>query len=161
MRTKQAPIWLKDLVTSPSHKSVPYSMTNYISYDGVSPKYQCYLAAFSSIVEPTTFEKAVKDPRWVDAMQAEITALESNHTWDVVPLPDDKVSIVCKWMYKVNYKATGEVERFKARLVAKGYIQQKGIGYQETFSPVVKMVTVRTILAVAASEHWHIHQMDV
>ncbi|XP_075095171.1 uncharacterized protein LOC142173476 [Nicotiana tabacum] len=96
LRTKQAPIWLKDFVTLPSHKSVPYSIASYISYDGISPKYQCYLAAFSSIVEPTTFEEAVKDSRWVDAMQAEIAALESNHTWDAVPLADDKVPIGCK-----------------------------------------------------------------
>nr|XP_009785433.1 PREDICTED: uncharacterized protein LOC104233697 [Nicotiana sylvestris]XP_016444428.1 PREDICTED: uncharacterized protein LOC107769706 [Nicotiana tabacum] len=129
LRTKQAHIWLKDFVTCPSHKAVPYSIANYISYDGVSPKYQCYLDAFSSIVEPTTIEDAVKDPIWVEAMQAEITALESNHTWDVVPLPADKVPVGCKWIYKVKYKATGEVERFKARLVTKGYSQQEGIDY--------------------------------
>nr|XP_016492856.1 PREDICTED: uncharacterized protein LOC107812310 [Nicotiana tabacum] len=69
LRTKHTHIWLKDFVIGPSYKYVPYYIANYISYDGVSPKYQCYLAVFSSIVEPTTFEEAVKDLRWVDAMQ--------------------------------------------------------------------------------------------
>ena len=45
--------------------------------------------------------------------------------------------------------------------MAKGYSQQEGIDYKETFSPVVKMVTVRTIVSLATARHWHIHQMDV
>ena len=62
---------------------------------------------------------------------------------------------------KVKYKSTGEVERYKARLVAKWYNQQEGIDYQETFSPVVKMKTVRTVLSLAAKNGWCVHQMDV
>ncbi|XP_016477881.2 putative mitochondrial protein AtMg00820 [Nicotiana tabacum] len=123
---------MKDFVSLPGHMSVHYSIANYVSYDGISPKYQAYLAAFCTIPELTTFEEVVQDPRWVDAMQDEIAALESNHTWHVVSLPEGKVPIGCKWIYKVKYKATREVEKFKARLVDKGYSQQEGIDYQET-----------------------------
>ncbi|XP_016490458.1 uncharacterized protein LOC107810215 [Nicotiana tabacum] len=96
LRTRQAPIWMKDFVSQPGHKSIPYSIANYVSYDRISPKYKVYLTAFSAIQERTSFEQAAQGPRWVEAMQAEIAALESNHTWDVVSLPKGKVPIGCK-----------------------------------------------------------------
>ncbi|XP_070009211.1 uncharacterized mitochondrial protein AtMg00820-like [Nicotiana sylvestris] len=76
-------------------------------------------------------------------MKLEIKALESNHTWEVVSLPEGKTHIWCKWIYKIKYKATWEIERFKAMLVDKGYSQREGIDYQETFSPVIKMQSPR------------------
>ena len=83
-------------------------------------------------------------------MKAEIDALQANHTWVMCKLPLGKVPIGCKWVYKIKLKADGSVERYKARLVAKGFTQTEGIDFYETFSPVVKFVTVRTLLALAA-----------
>ena len=90
-----------------------------------------------------------------------MAALDVNQTWELVPLPEGKKAIGCKWVYKVNHKADGTIERYKSRLVAKGYAQTYGIDYEETFAPVAKMSTVRTVIVVATTKGWFMHKMDV
>ncbi|KAL8133051.1 hypothetical protein AgCh_008493 [Apium graveolens] len=114
-----------------------------------------------TIKEPLSYKEAANNPVWIAAMQKELEALHTNNTWDLVPLPANKKPIGSKWVFKVKLKSDGSLERCKARLVAKGYNQKHGIDYQETFSPVVKMSTVRILLALAASRNWELHQLDV
>ena len=94
-------------------------------------------------------------------MNAEILALVSNNTWTLTPLTSNKKAIGCKWVYRVKYKADGSVKRFKARLVAKGFTQQEGLNFIETFSPVAKLTTIKTLLAISAVKGWHLVQLDV
>ncbi|KAL0399301.1 UNVERIFIED_CONTAM: Retrovirus-related Pol polyprotein from transposon RE2 [Sesamum radiatum] len=111
--------------------------------------------------EPRCYKQASTNPQWVDAMKHEIQALERNGTWEVVPLPDGKQTVGCKWVFKVKLKDDGSLDRYKARLVAKGYTQVEGVDYTERFSPVAKAVTVRLFLAIGTAKQWPIHQIDI
>ncbi|GKV19001.1 hypothetical protein SLEP1_g29301 [Rubroshorea leprosula] len=117
--------------------------------------------AISNEDEPKSFSQAIQNPKWRQAMEDEIAALEKNHTWTLEPLPPDKQPIGCKWVYKIKYKADGTIERYKARLVAKGFTQVEGLDYHDTFAPVAKLVIVRCLLAVASIRNWELHQLDV
>ena len=83
----------------------------------------------SSVVVSERLEEALRDPKWVEAMQSEMDALEKNGTWTLVDLPDNKKPVGCKWVYTLKYNAEGKIERYKARLVAKGYTQTYGIDF--------------------------------
>jgi hypothetical protein len=69
--------------------------------------------------------------------------------------------IDCKWVYKVKRKADGSLDRYKARLVAKGFKKSYGIDYEGTFSPVIKLAIIRTILSIAVFRGWSLRQLDV
>ncbi|XP_051133023.1 uncharacterized protein LOC127252761, partial [Andrographis paniculata] len=94
----------------------------------------------------------MKEEAWRKAMNEEIQVIEKNHTWELVDRPSRKDVIGVKWIYKVNHNADWSIQRNKARLVAKGYSQQVGIDYDETFAPVARHDTFRTIIALAASK---------
>ena len=79
-------------------------------------------------------------------------ALDVNETWDLVPLLEGKNVIGCKWVYKVKYNSDGTISRYKEILVAKGYAYTYGIDYEETFSPIAKMATIHTIVALVVAK---------
>jgi len=79
----------------------------------------------------------------------------------LVPRPNEKKSIGVKWIYKEKKNVKGEVERYKARLVATGYNQKYGIDYEEFFSPVAGLETIRLIIVTVAQHRWRIYQMHI
>jgi hypothetical protein len=94
-------------------------------------------------------------------MAEEIAALERTGTWDLVPCPPRVRLITCKWVYKVKTRSDGSIERYKARLVARGFQQEHDRDYDETFTLIAHMTTIRTLLAVASVRAWSISQLDV
>ena len=119
------------------------------------------VATLSPISIPSCYKQAMEHECWQIEMQAEIQALEENHTWDIIPCPPTIKPIGSKWVFSVKLRFDGSLDRYKARLLALGNKQKYGVDYEETFAPVDKMTTVRTILAIAASQSWQLHQMDV
>jgi histone deacetylase 1/2 len=94
-------------------------------------------------------------------MQDEYDALLRNHTWHLVPYKKGANLIDCKWVFKIKRKSDGTIDRYKGRLVAKGYKQRYGLDYEDTFSPVVKIATIRLVLSIAVSRAWPMRQLDV
>ena len=84
-----------------------------------------------------------------------------NQTWDLVPLPPNRKAVGCKQVFRVKENADGSINKYKARLVAKGFHQVHGFDFHETFSPVVKPITVRIILTLALTNAWDLFQLDV
>ncbi|KAI5339586.1 hypothetical protein L3X38_018858 [Prunus dulcis] len=113
------------------------------------------------IVEPESFEDANLDESWRNAMKAELEMIEKNDTWTLVDRPFGKPIIGVKWVYKTKLNLDGSVQKNKARLVAKGYSQKPGIDYNETFAPVARLDTIRTLIALAAQKEWNLYQLDV
>ena len=114
--------------------------------------------------EPDTYEEAVKckdHKHWIKAMNDEMSSLIKNQTWELTDLPNDAKVIPCKWVFKLKMNPDGSVEKYKARLVAKGFNQRKGVDYNQTFSPVARLCTIRSVLSIAASKRMFLKQFDV
>ena len=114
--------------------------------------------------DPRTYEEAVQDKDadlWQKAMESEIESMYSNQVWELVEPPKGIKPIGCKWIYKKKRGLDKKVKAWKARLVAKGYTQKEGIDYEETFSPVVMLKSIRILLSIAAHLDYEIWQMDV
>jgi len=118
----------------------------------------------SDLAEPLTVDDALSGPEahlWRSAMQREIESLNKNNVWDLV-VPKTNVKLInSKWIFKRKYNSDGEISSYKARLVAQGFSQRDGIDFHDTFSPVVRFESVRTILALAVQCNMEVHHMDV
>ena len=110
---------------------------------------------------PKTYRSALADVNWRAAMTEEFDALQANRTWDLVPRPPGVNIVTGKWVFRHKFNADGTLDRYKARWVLRGFTQRPGIDYDETFSPVVKPATVRTVLSLALSRDWPVHHLDV
>jgi hypothetical protein len=132
--------------------------------DGIhklNPRYAMTAAAPVVSPIPTSARAALRDPNWKAAMQREFDALQANHTWRLVPRPARANVVTGKWVFKHKYNPDGSLDRYKARWVVRGFTQRAGIDFSETFTPVVKSATIRTVLTIVAGKRWPVRQLDV
>ena len=114
--------------------------------------------------EPLTYQDAMNTPeskRWLEAMKSEMESMYTNQVWTLVDPPEGVKPIGCKWVFKKKTDMDGNVQTYKARLVAKGFKKIHGIDYDETFSPMAMVKSIRILLAIAAYHDYEIWQMDV
>ena len=114
--------------------------------------------------EPTSYKDAMlseDSDKWHDAMKSEIQSMYDNQVWNLIDPPPSVKPVGCKWVFKKKTDMDGNVHTYKARLVAKGFKQIHGVDYDETFSPVAMLKSIRIILAIAAYYDYEIWQMDV
>jgi transposase InsO family protein len=155
-------------VTRPVVHQSPYP--HFVSSDiassfllGDEGAFMHHFAGLTRLDEPESFREARQSDEWEHwkkATDSEYNSLIDNDTWELAQLPKGRKAIKTKWIWKKKFDKNGNIERHKARLVAKGFTQKSGIDYTDTFSPVVKFVTIRILLALAAKFDWEIEQMD-
>ena len=114
--------------------------------------------------EPTTYEESLnssESDQWLKDMKSEMDSMYTNQVWTLVDPPEGIKPIGCKWIFKKKTDMEGNMITYKARLVAKGYCQKQGVDYDETFSPVAMLKSIRILLAIATHSDYEIWQMDV
>nr|GEV58430.1 Myc-type, basic helix-loop-helix (bHLH) domain-containing protein [Tanacetum cinerariifolium] len=140
---------------------VKYGVKKVVNYSNLSVDNYSFASSLNKSIEPTCYKDVILDSNWIDAKNAEIEALNRYHTWIITYLPANRKPIGCKWIFKIKYKANGEIKRYKARLVSKGFNQREGINFDETYSLVVKMSTVRCLIAISFTNKWPLFESDI
>jgi len=93
-------------------------------------------------------------------MDRKIDTLEKARTWTTVLCPSGKNIVGSKWVFHIKRNSDGTIKKYKARLIARGFTQKLGVDYFDTFSPVVRLTSFRTILAITARNDWEIHTFN-
>jgi hypothetical protein len=115
-------------------------------------------------LDPSSLADAKCRPDWLDwekAIHEELTVLQDAKTWVLVDPPPGANIVGSKWVFRVKKDADGNIARKKARLVAQGFSQVPGVDYFDTYAPVARLATIRTVLALAARYNMELHQIDI
>ncbi|UYV77939.1 hypothetical protein LAZ67_15002938 [Cordylochernes scorpioides] len=118
----------------------------------------------TSINIPKTYREAMNTPfsdQWKEAMEEEFHSLTSHNVWTLVPKPENENLIKGKWIFNIKMNPDGSIDKRKARFVAMGHNQKPGVDYEESFAPVMKLDSLRTLIAIASQQNMKIEQYDV
>ena len=91
----------------------------------------------------------------------EYQSIMKNDVWDIIPRPKGKSVVTSKWIYKIKHDVDSSIEKYKEIFVAQDFSQKEGIDYEETFAPIARYTSIRSVLSLAVVMKWKIHQMDV
>jgi len=134
------------------------------SYNRPSSTEQANVVLTDKTDDPRTYKEAMvrsDAAEWDAACKDEIRNFQQMGVYNVVPQPKGRKVVGSKWVLRIKCGPDGQVQKYKARIVAQGFTQVKGLNYDQTFAPVVKLSTFRAILAIAVQQNLTIHQMDV
>ena len=124
-----------------------------------NPRY-ALLTQKAAFPTPKTVSETLQHPGWNNAMIEEFDNCQATKTWSLVPRTPSMNVLGCLWVYRNKLNADGTFKKHRVRVVARGNEQAEGIDYLETYSPVVRSATVRTVLHIATVMRWNIKQMD-
>ena len=109
------------------------------------------MAMVTSIIEsePSSYEESASQQVWREAM-VEYASIMENDVWEVVPRPEGKSVVTSRWLCKIKHAADGNIEKYNARFVARDFSQVEGVDYDETFAPVARYSSIRSVISIAA-----------
>jgi hypothetical protein len=125
------------------------------------PKYANFTSSTTPISCIRSVREALKDENWHRVMKEKYGALKCNRTWTLVPRPTGTQVITGKWVLKHKFHSYGTLEHYKAPCMVRSFHQRPGIDFSETFSPVIKLATIHTVLTLVAAKDWPVHYLDV
>jgi hypothetical protein len=147
----------------PKHTTHPPIPDDDLRYDVSSYGHRANITQ-ASPSEPKTYVEAIASPnalKWLAACEEEMRTWKDMDVYDIVPLPKGHKVVGSKWVFHVKQGPDGSIQKYKARIVAQGFTQVEGIDFDQTFAPVAKFSSLRTIFSLAAQHNLKIHQMDV
>jgi hypothetical protein len=157
---KRNPAWAREPIQDGEKYGVHEGTTRNVK----RPKpFSSYMALMCDLLEkePTCSEESIQKKEWEDAMTEEYQSIIKNNVWEIVLRTNSKDVVSSKWLFKIKHVVDGSIEKYKERFVAHGFSQKEGIDYEETFAPVARYTSIRTIIALATKMKWKLHRMDV
>lgn len=115
----------------------------------LKPLSNVYARCNLRIIELEKYEEDATYEAWKKAMDAEVEMIVQNKAWELVDRSTDKPIVAIKWVFQTKLNLVGTIQKHKARLVAKGYSQKPGVDCNETFAPVARLDTIRTLISLA------------
>ena len=109
---------------------------------------------------PKSFDEAIRDKNWYEAVKLEYNSLVENKVWELVENKGNK-PIGSRWHFALKFCPSGEIRSYKARFVAKGFSQVPGRNYNETYSPTTRLSTICVLISYALYKNTELKQMDI